>query len=134
MKKEYKSNDKDQSQNRNKKLTISASSSVTAEAKRLTPDEVEELLEGYPKPILVDVRNPNEFQVIRIAGAINVPLDNLLAGHIPPELMQPERTYLFCCRTGRRAQTAANLFLQKGYPHVFNAGGVLDWPFGLLSD
>lgn len=104
------------------------------QAKRLTPDEVENLLEQTPKPLLIDVRNPNEFRTIRIEGSVNIPLDDLLSGRIPPALSAINSTYLFCCRTGRRAQIAANFFLQKGYTHVFNVGGVLDWPFGLISD
>lgn len=104
------------------------------EARRLDADEVQDLLEDNPNAVLVDVRAPHEYHAIRIAGSINVPLEDIEAGKITPELSDASRTYLFCCRTGRRSQKAANWFLAQGYKHIFNAGGVFDWPFGLISD
>ena len=104
------------------------------EARRLDADEVQDLLDDNPQALLVDVRAPNEFHAIRIAGSVNVPLEDIEAGKIPTDLSDPSRTYLLCCRTGRRSQKGANWLLAHGYEHVFNAGGVLDWPFGLISD
>lgn len=104
------------------------------EARRLDADEVQDLLEDNPQALLVDVRAPHEYHTIRIARSINVPLEDIEAGKIPTSLSDPSRTYLLCCRTGRRSQKAANWLLAHGYEHIFNAGGVLDWPFGLISD
>jgi len=43
-------------------------------------------------------------------------------------------TYIVYCRTGNRSQNAVNILLQLGYEHVYDLGGILDWPYDTISD
>jgi rhodanese-related sulfurtransferase len=80
---------------------------------------------GRAKPLLLDVREPWEFDKARIAGAQLVPM-----GEVPARLSEidPDREVVTICHHGGRSQQVA-LFLEKaGYPKVHNlAGGVDAW-------
>ncbi len=72
------------------------------------------------KDILLDVREPDEFQLGSIPGAINIPLDKLrdrLA-----ELPKDKTIYVFC-QVGLRGYLASRILIQRGYKSVKNLSG-----------
>jgi molybdopterin/thiamine biosynthesis adenylyltransferase/rhodanese-related sulfurtransferase len=74
---------------------------------------------------LLDVREPVEQQVSRIAGALNIPL-----GQISTRLkeLDPAKSYLLFCRTGVRSAQALQILLSAGFQHVQNLqGGINAW-------
>ncbi|MHB8064303.1 MAG: CoA-disulfide reductase [Ruminiclostridium sp.] len=70
--------------------------------------------------ILVDVREPQEFELGTISGAINIPLDEIRARL--QELPKDKIIYLFCA-VGLRGYLAARILMQKGYKDVRNLSG-----------
>jgi len=94
--------------------------------------EVQALLEeGYQ---VLDVRNPAEFAVGTIAGALNIPrgilepaADRQYAGR-HEELQDREKKWLiFCARSGRSAM-AAVVLQQMGFTNIKNInGGMNAW-------
>lgn len=80
---------------------------------------------GREKPVLLDVREPWEFEKARIAGAALVPMRE-----VPARLAEIDRhrdVVAICHHGGRSAQVA--IFLEKnGYGRVHNlVGGVDAW-------
>ena len=80
---------------------------------------------GQGKPLLLDVREPWEFQICRIEGSQLLPM-----GEIPAragELDQQAEVVVICHHGGRSLQVA--LFLEKqGFSDVTNlTGGVDAW-------
>ena len=76
-------------------------------------------------PVLVDVREPWEFELCRIDGSLLVPLGQL-KGRL--DELPRERELVLVCHSGRRSQHAALLLEQAGFAHVQNlAGGVERW-------
>ncbi len=76
-------------------------------------------------PVLVDVREPWEFDLCRIEGSILVPL-----GELPRrvEELPRGRALVMVCHTGRRSQNAAMFLAQSGFDDVQNLkGGVEGW-------
>jgi rhodanese-related sulfurtransferase len=80
---------------------------------------------GRAKPLLLDVREPWEFDKARIAGAQLVPMRE-----VPARLneIDQEKDVVAICHHGGRSHQVA-LFLEKaGYSKVHNlAGGVDAW-------
>jgi len=76
-------------------------------------------------PLLVDVREPDEFVRLRAEGAVLVPLSTfLLRYHELPR----DRPLQMICRTGDRSWQAAVFLLANGWTDVVNvAGGTLAW-------
>ncbi|MEI6033137.1 MAG: FAD-dependent oxidoreductase [Verrucomicrobiae bacterium] len=79
-----------------------------------------ELLPG--SAMLVDVRDPDEFEEGHIAGAINLPLNELRArlGELPRD-----RELWLYCRVGQRGYYAARLLMQHGFQVKNLPGGYL---------
>jgi rhodanese-related sulfurtransferase len=80
---------------------------------------------GRARPLLLDVREPWEYEKARIAGAQLVPLREVAARL--SEIDQDQDVVAICHHGGRSRQVA--LFLEKaGYSKVHNlAGGVDAW-------
>ena len=87
-------------------------------------DEVKQgLAEG--SVLLVDVREPHEFQAARIPGAVNLPLSVFDPALIEP---QPGQTVVFSCRSGVRSLTAIDASLAAGFLYrAHYPGAMLEW-------
>ncbi|KAI9707000.1 MAG: hypothetical protein M1820_004588 [Bogoriella megaspora] len=91
-----------------------------------------------PSRILIDVREPSEFEPGHIPSAINIPItsqpDALL---LPPEEFEDKfgfekpdtgKEIVFYCKAGVRSSAAAKLALQGGYERVGEyRGSWMDW-------
>jgi len=78
-----------------------------------------------PPPVLVDVREPWEFEHCRIEGSLSIPLRELPARL--PEL-PGGRDLVLVCHHGHRSQHAAMWLARNGVPGVHNLkGGVEAW-------
>jgi hydroxyacylglutathione hydrolase len=83
------------------------------------------LRSGSPEPLIIDVREPNEFIVERVPGAVLLPLSAFAERYA--ELPQ-DRPLLIMCATGRRSLVAGDHLLRNGYDEVTNvAGGIVAW-------
>ena len=74
---------------------------------------------------IVDVREPNEFQINRIPGGQLIPL-----GEIPRRYaeLDIEEEIVVMCKMGGRSAKAADYLRSVGFKRVLNLkGGVLDW-------
>ena len=89
-----------------------------------TPQEVSELLDGGGDVQLIDVREPDEYERGRIAGARLLPLGDLVA---QAETIDRDRPIVFYCRSGSRSAMATEAFLGAGFDAHNMTGGLLDW-------
>jgi len=77
--------------------------------------------------ILVDVREPHEFEIVRIPGSILMPLSQFLDGSALENLPR-DKAIILHCRSGVRSATALEILKTAGFgdsTHV--EGGVLAW-------
>ena len=70
---------------------------------------------------LVDVRSPHEFAQDALPGAINIPLQNLLA---EVHQLDHEQPVILYCRSGMRSQQAAQTLCLFGRGDVHDLGGI----------
>lgn len=96
---------------------------------KLSPLELNARLQSEARPILLDVREPEEFvgELGHIEGSLLVPLDALerrlpkLAGYV-------DRDIVVVCRAGARSASAGAILERAGMKRVFNLeGGMLTW-------
>jgi rhodanese-related sulfurtransferase len=72
--------------------------------------------------ILVDVREPHEYEAVRIEGAMNLPLSSF-----DPSAL-PAGEIVLLCGIGKRSRMAANLCEQAGMPVTGHLeGGISAW-------
>jgi adenylyltransferase/sulfurtransferase len=82
-------------------------------------------LRGERAPILLDVREPHEWEIARIGGATLIPL-----GELPARLaeLEPHRPIVTYCHRGVRSQRARELLAGAGFGEVRSlAGGIDAW-------
>lgn len=75
--------------------------------------------------IILDVRQPEEFGVGHVSGAVLIPLGALeaRAGELPKDA-----TLYVICRSGNRSRQASEILVQAGFQNVRNVeGGILAW-------
>jgi len=104
----------------------------TSQIADLSPEQLWQQLRSDQPPLVIDVREPREFQRGHIPQAQLMPLAPLLTS--TPDL-PGDRLIVFVCRGGRRSGRVAHLFREKGYAHVaVLRGGMLAWEAaGLLE-
>jgi len=93
------------------------------------PREVQTDLGSAAAPLVLDVREPDEFdgELGHIPGAVLIPLQDL-PGRAAEIEIHKERPVVVVCRAGVRSTTAAAILTGLGFEHVSNLkGGMLDW-------
>ncbi|MBU1424295.1 MAG: rhodanese-like domain-containing protein [Gammaproteobacteria bacterium] len=103
--------------------------------KEIMPWDLSRALAAGSKPILLDVREPAEFDLLRIPGSINVPRGILEQScewdydETVPELAAGrEQEIVVVCRSGNRSVLAADIMLQMGFTNVVSLKtGVRGW-------
>ncbi|HSI83876.1 MAG: rhodanese-like domain-containing protein [Candidatus Methylacidiphilales bacterium] len=73
---------------------------------------------------LVDVREPDEWQICRIPGAELIPLQEF-AQQAPEKLEEDEAIVLYC-HHGMRSARAQRFLQERGYKNVLNLTGGID--------
>jgi adenylyltransferase/sulfurtransferase len=100
------------------------------EESKLTDDEIEvtevkEKLDRGDNFVLIDVREPHEYQICNIAAAKLIPL-----GEVGKRLgeLDPEADIVIHCKSGMRSARACGILKAAGFKHVRNMkGGILAW-------
>ena len=103
--------------------------------KEIMPWDLSGALAAGNKPILLDVREPSEFDKLRIPGSINVPRGVLEQScewdydETVPELAAGrEQEIVVICRSGKRSVLAADVLLRMGFTNVVSLKtGVRGW-------
>jgi molybdopterin/thiamine biosynthesis adenylyltransferase/rhodanese-related sulfurtransferase len=91
----------------------------------ITSVELKSRLDSGDKLRIIDVREPNEFQINRLPGSELIPL-----GDIPRRYaeLDPEEEIIVQCKSGGRSGKAADFLRSVGFKRVLNLkGGILDW-------
>jgi molybdopterin/thiamine biosynthesis adenylyltransferase/rhodanese-related sulfurtransferase len=99
--------------------------SQTSSAGELTALELKQRLDRGDKVRIIDVREPNEYQINRIPGSELIPL-----GDIPKRYaeLDPNEEIVVQCKMGGRSAKAADFLRSVGFKRVLNLkGGILDW-------
>jgi rhodanese-related sulfurtransferase len=91
----------------------------------ITPSQLSERLRGEEPPLVVDVREPEEYELARVEGARLLPLS--LFNEWAPSLDRSRETVFMCHHGVRSAQVCAFLSRQ-GFDKLHNlAGGIDRW-------
>ncbi len=88
----------------------------------LMPWDLEEKLNGHNKPLLLDIREPDEFSTMHIKDSVNVPRGILESAcdygyyeTIPELVNNRDQEIILICRSGNRSVLAASTMQQMGY-------------------
>ncbi|WP_406458197.1 rhodanese-like domain-containing protein [Streptomyces sp. NBC_00876] len=75
--------------------------------------------------VLLDVREPSEWDAGHAPGAVHLPLSVLAEGARPPA--PADRPVVVICRSGNRSRQAARVLADRGVSAVDVIGGMTAW-------
>ena len=91
----------------------------------ISPKEVKALIDAKENFVLIDVREPHEFQIGRIPTSTLIPL-----GDLPKKVaeLDPSAHYVLHCKMGGRSAKGCDVLRQAGFKNVRNmTGGISAW-------
>ncbi len=78
-----------------------------------------------PKPLLLDVREPKEFNYCHIEGSQSMPMGEVFLAW---NKLDPQQETIVICHHGMRSAQIANFLASQGFQNVANLrGGVAAW-------
>jgi rhodanese-related sulfurtransferase/rubrerythrin len=103
---------------------------------KLSPTELRQFIQSRHEKayILIDVRQPEEYEQGHIPGARLIPLPELVK---TINTLPCDRQLVFYCRSGARSMAAATMVAEEGIGlgNIINLnGGILAWDGGVISD
>ncbi|MEG0742039.1 MAG: peptide-methionine (R)-S-oxide reductase MsrB [Clostridia bacterium] len=106
---------------------------MKAQYHKLTPQEAKAMLDQHADALVVDVRSQAEYASGHLPNALLLPLPSLTDQ--PPALLpQRNATILVYCRSGVRSKDASNKLVAMGYTAVYDIGGIIDWPYEVVTE
>src|SRR5687767_8650901 len=91
----------------------------------ITPVDLKKKMDAGENPFVLDVREPNEYQINKIAGSTLIPL-----GELPRRYQElpRDREIIAQCKMGGRSAKAMEFLKSVGFANVKNLrGGILEW-------
>ncbi|MBI2173701.1 MAG: rhodanese-like domain-containing protein [Candidatus Omnitrophica bacterium] len=109
-----------------------AEGTSSEQASYVSSAEVQEWFAQGKSVHFLDVREKDEFEAGHIAGAINIPYDQVR--ELIPQLSKNDPIVVYCIHSAHRAPEAAKTLKHEGFENVYVLeGGIVGWQAGGLS-
>jgi sulfur-carrier protein adenylyltransferase/sulfurtransferase len=91
----------------------------------ITVEELKARWDRGDRPLLLDVREVVEHQLVCLEGDVLIPLGELVARQ---QELEPDREIVVYCHHGNRSGRATAYLRHNGFPHARNLrGGIEEW-------
>ncbi len=106
---------------------VSEEAQEAAAGSTITAQQLKEMQDNGENIFLVDVREPNEYEIVSIPGATLIPKGEFLSGAALERLPQNQRIVLHC-KSGARSAECLAIVKNAGFSDAVHVGGgVLAW-------
>jgi sulfur-carrier protein adenylyltransferase/sulfurtransferase len=107
--------------------TVSPEAQQAAAGSTISAKDLKEMLDRDDNIFLVDVREPNEYEIVSIPGAVLIPKDQFLSCAALERLPLDKRVVLHC-KSGARSAECLAVVKNAGFADAAHVGGgVLAW-------
>jgi len=107
--------------------TVSEDAQKAAAGSTITATELKDMLDHGEDIFLIDVREPNEYEIVSIPGAVLIPKGEFLSGAALERLPQ-DKWIVLHCKSGQRSAEALAVVKDAGFSDAVHVGGgVLAW-------
>ncbi len=104
------------------RLIIPSTNQVVSTMQRMVATELYSYLQNS-EPLLIDVREPWEFEICQLTGSINVPMEQI-PGQL--EMIRESQECVIICHHGVRSMNVIQFLLQQKIQHLINLDGGVD--------
>ena len=106
---------------------VSDAASQAALGSTITVEELKDMIDSGKDFELIDVREPNEYEIVSIPGAKLIPKDEILSGRALSQLPQ-NKPIILHCKTGARSAEVLAAVQAAGFGDAVHVqGGVSAW-------
>lgn len=92
--------------------------------KEITPQELKKLIDEKADFVLIDVREPDEFEEVNIHGKL-IPMGDVMSRK---DEIPRDKKVVVHCRSGKRSASVISALEREGYTNLYNLrGGILAW-------
>ncbi|MDQ3211582.1 MAG: molybdopterin-synthase adenylyltransferase MoeB [Acidobacteriota bacterium] len=106
-------------------VTAPSAAPVSTGIPEVTAEELKAQIDSGKEVFILDVREPNEYQICRIAGSTLIPLGEVATRSAE---LDRDRDMVVHCKMGGRSAKAVALLQERGFTRVRNLkGGILAW-------
>jgi len=106
---------------------VSEEAQLAAAGSTITAQQLKDMQDSGENIFLVDVREPNEYEIVSIPGATLIPKGEFLSGAALERLPQDQRIVLHC-KSGARSAECLAIVKDAGFSDAVHVGGgVLSW-------
>ena len=106
---------------------VSEEAQEAAQGSTITARDLKNMMDAGENIYVVDVREPNEYEIVSIPGATLIPKGEFISGAALERLPQDKRIVLHC-KSGARSAEALAIAKDAGFSDAVHVGGgVLAW-------
>jgi adenylyltransferase/sulfurtransferase len=106
---------------------VSEEAQEAVQGSTITAKDLKNMMDNGENIFVVDVREPNEYEIVSIPGATLIPKGEFLSGAALEKLPQDQRIVLHC-KSGARSAEALAIVKDAGFSDAVHVGGgVLAW-------
>src|SRR6202042_2577257 len=106
---------------------VSDEAQEAVQGSTITAKDLKNMMDNGDNIFVVDVREPNEYEIVSIPGATLIPKGEFLSGAALEKLPQDKRIVLHC-KSGARSAEALAVVKNAGFTDAVHVGGgVLAW-------
>ncbi|GAA2465882.1 adenylyltransferase/sulfurtransferase MoeZ [Streptomyces macrosporus] len=106
---------------------VSDEAQQAAMGSTITPQQLKQWIDEGENIDIIDVREPNEYEIVSIPGARLIPKNEFLMGNALEKLSQDKRIVLHC-KTGVRSAEVLAVLKNAGFADAVHVGGgVIGW-------
>jgi len=107
--------------------TVSAEAAEAARESTISVRQLADMIERDDKFLLVDVREPHEYEIVSIPGSVLIPKGEILSGAALAGLPQ-DRQIVLHCKSGTRSAECLAVLKSAGFADAVHVGGgVVAW-------
>jgi sulfur-carrier protein adenylyltransferase/sulfurtransferase len=106
---------------------VSEEAQEAAQGSTITARDLKNMMDAGENIYVVDVREPNEYEIVSIPGATLIPKGEFISGEALSKLPQDKRLVLHC-KSGARSAECLAIVKNAGFSDAVHVGGgVLAW-------
>jgi adenylyltransferase/sulfurtransferase len=106
---------------------VSEEAQEAAQGSTITARDLKNMMDADENIFVVDVREPNEYEIVSIPGATLIPKGEFISGEALSKLPQDKRLVLHC-KSGARSAECLAIVKDAGFSDAVHVGGgVLAW-------
>jgi molybdopterin/thiamine biosynthesis adenylyltransferase/rhodanese-related sulfurtransferase len=106
---------------------VSEEAQEAAAGSTITAQELKDMIDAGKDFALIDVREPAEYEIVKIPGSVLIPKGDILSGEALSKLPQ-DKPIVLHCKSGVRSAEALAAVKQAGFKDAVHVqGGVIAW-------